>query len=139
MSENADDQQKRSASQTQKALEQEKLLLEIEFLKTQAGLEYEKLAEEIQQLKDAPRRDRRTLVLGIGTATLSAITTLVVAFVGGYISLQVERITDRQKSAEAYGALLQNLGSSNVPARSGAVVGLLCAIMPQRALQRRLD
>jgi hypothetical protein len=87
-------------------------------------LEEEKLTAEIRELQEAPRRAWRALLLSVGTAASAAITTLIVALVGGYITLQVQHFADRQKNAEIYANLLQNLGSTNVPARAGAVVGL---------------
>jgi hypothetical protein len=113
------------AMSAKESLEQQKLLLETSILQFRSKLEEEKLACEIRELQEAPRRARRTMLLSVATAALTAITTLIVASVGGYITLQVQRFADRQKSAETYGNLLENLGSTNVPARAGAVVGLV--------------
>jgi hypothetical protein len=108
-----------------KSLSQEETPSDTEELERQKLLlETQKLTHEISELGDAPRRARRTLLVSAGTAGLTAMTTLIVALVGAYITFQVQRITDREKNAESYASLMTRLGSPNIPARAGAVVGL---------------
>jgi hypothetical protein len=105
-------------------LETRKLSLETAILEFRRDLEEEKLRREIDELRQSPRRARRTAILTAVTAALSAVTTLVVAAVSAFITLQVQQFGDRQHATDLYAKLLQDLGSPNVPARAGAVVGL---------------
>ncbi|MFT4510225.1 hypothetical protein [Caballeronia sp. 15711] len=113
----------RVASEKQE-LELKKLNLETAILEFREQLEKEKLIEEIAALRGAPRRERRASRLSLTSAILSVITTLTVAAATTFISWQVQKLTDRQKQADTYASLLKDLGSENVPARAGAVVGL---------------
>jgi len=113
-------------------LAREKLQLETQILRFRSKLEEEKLRTEIRELHDAPRRTRRTTLLSVGTTALTAATTLMVALVGGFITLQVQGFADRQKRSEEYSNLLTNLGSSNVSTRAGAVVGLVRSAVEDR-------
>jgi hypothetical protein len=106
------------------ALEEEKLLLETEILRFKKRLERRKFVEEIKDLKNKPSREKRTARIALTAAVLSAITSLVVAGATVFIALRVQEITDRQKLSDAYASLLRDLGSTNVSARAGAVIGL---------------
>src|SRR6266700_3539331 len=102
-------------------LEEEKLRLEIDHLKAKNTLELEKLNSEIKELAQAPIRARRTTLIGIA----AVLATLIVAILGARISLQIQQASERQKTAEVYTSLLQDLGSTNVTARAAATLGLL--------------
>lgn len=108
----------------ERTLEHRKLVLETGILESKSRLEQEKLTLEIGELQEAPKRARRTMFLSAAAAVLASITTLVVAVAGAYITWQLQGLANRQKEADVYATLLQNLGSANVPARAGAVVGL---------------
>jgi hypothetical protein len=101
-----------------------KIKLEIENLVERRSLEKKKLEQEISELEAAPRRARRTFFVSAFSAGLSALTAFIVAIASGYITLLVNQYTNQQHDADVYTKLLAGLGSSNVPARAGAVVGL---------------
>lgn len=92
-------------------LQNKKLQLEIEQLQSKQGLEKEKLRREIEELSQAPLRSRRLFILTAVAAGLSALTSLTVAMVGGFISLQIQKYADRQHDSEQYQKLLQDLGT----------------------------
>lgn len=112
------------------ALARRKLELEIANLESRQALDAQKLALEIGELQAAPARARRTAILGVTTAFLTALTTLTVAGLGGYITWQVQQQADHQRKADSYATLLTNLGSTNVVSRAGAVVGLTPYAVP---------
>ena len=124
-------------SVSERALERHKLQLETEILESRISMEQEKLALEIQELREAPKRTRHTMQLSAAAAVLASITTIVVAVASGYITWQVQSFANRQKESDTYALLLQNLGSTNAPARAGAVVGLTRFAIEDRERSRQ--
>lgn len=90
----------------------------------QTNLERRKLKEEIKDLTNKPSSEKRTARISLTAALLSAITPLVVAGATILITVQVQHLTNLQKKSDAFASLMKDLGSKNVSARAGAVIGL---------------
>jgi len=62
--------------------------------------------------------------LGIINLIASAAIALIVAIIGGYFVWEEGRANREQQDHEIYANLLKDLGSDNLPARTGAIIGL---------------
>src|ERR1700736_6453147 len=79
-------------------------------------MELKKLSLEIEELRHSPRRADRTARIALLTALLTAITTLSVACLTGFLTYQAARFTSQQHDIDSYSKLLQDLGTGTTPA-----------------------
>jgi uncharacterized protein YjbI with pentapeptide repeats len=86
--------------------------------------EREKLLLEVKELRESPKRFRQQTHVGYATAIVSALTTILVASFGGYLSYQASQSQGSQHRDDLYEKLVSNLGSENGPTRAGAIAGL---------------